>query len=359
MTLVVAALATGLTACAPGGLGFGGPGPAPASPTRASSAAPSATPPPAAPTSTGPTGVPSASPGPPDTGTAPAPSDIPVGRSTQTVLSGGTSRTVHVYRPAGVTEPAPLVVMLHGGYGGGVQAEQAYHWDAAADAGRFLAVFPDGSDRSWNAGGGCCGPAARSGVDDVAFLTETVASLGRQITLDPDRIYVSGVSNGGAMAYRMACETDLFAAVGVDSTTMLVDCADAAPTSVLHIHGTDDPIIRFDGAPGQPYSPNSPPIDGPPVPEVNATWRAVDGCAEPHTSTVGVVTTSTASCPASRRAVELVTIAGAGHQWPGATPKPAAQVLGASSPSTALDATDTIWRFFAEHPRPDDDPSSD
>lgn len=313
--LVIAVASCGLGGVAPGG----GPGPAPSSPTPLDSA-------------------------------APAPSDIPVGRSTQTVVSAGTPRTVNVYRPAGLTGPVPLVVMLHGGYGGGIQAEQAYHWDAAADAGQFLAVFPDGSGKSWNAGGGCCGPAARSGVDDVAFLTETVATLGSQITLDPDRIFVSGVSNGGAMAYRMACETDLFAAVGVASTTMLVDCADATPTSVLHIHGTDDPTIRYDGAPGQPYSPNSPPIDGPPVPDVNATWRAAGDCAEPHTSTAGSLTTSTASCPAGR-AVELITVAHAGHQWPGAQPNPAAQALGAGTPSTALDATDTIWRFFAEHPR--------
>ncbi|ABW11029.1 Poly(3-hydroxybutyrate) depolymerase-like protein [Parafrankia sp. EAN1pec] len=294
------------------------------------------------------------------TGTGGAPTDggtpspgtaLPVGRSTRTISVGGVQRTVHAYRPAGLTGPAPLVVMLHGGYGGGTQAEDSYHWDQAADRGRFVALFPDGTDKSWNAGGGCCGPAARTGVDDVAFLKEAVATVRRQTGIDPDRVYVSGVSNGGAMAYRMACETDLFAAVGVDSTTMLVDCAGAAPASVLHIHGAADPVIRYDGAPGEPYSPRSPAIDGPPVPDANAAWRRIDRCAPPRTTTSGVLTTSTATCPEGRD-VELVTIAGAGHQWPGATPNPLAERLGAGTPSTALDATETIWRFFADHPRP-------
>ncbi|MCK9897813.1 PHB depolymerase family esterase [Frankia sp. AgB32] len=313
------ALTTGLAACGPADRAAGGSGSMPS--TQATSTA----------------------------AVAAGPGAVPVGRSSQTLVSDGVSRMIHLYRPAGLTEPAPLVVMLHGGYGSGTQAEQTYHWDAAADAGHFLVALPDGSDRSWNAGGGCCGPAARSGVDDVAFLTRAVASLGHQIRLDPHRIFLSGVSNGGAMAYRMACETDLFAAVGVDSTTMLVDCAGATPASVLHIHGTDDPTIRYDGGPGKPYSPNSTPIDGPPVPAVNETWRGIDRCAAPAITTRASVTTSTAACPAGRT-VQLVTIAGAGHQWPGATPSRAAQLLGADTPSTALDATSTIWRFFAAHP---------
>ncbi len=278
-----------------------------------------------------------------------AASAVPVGRSTRTIDSGGVRRTVHLYRPAGLTTAVPLVVMLHGGYGGGTQAETAYGWDAQADRGRFVAAFPDGTNASWNAGGGCCGPAARNGVDDVAFLERMVAALRRDLDVDPNRIYLSGLSNGGAMAYRMACETDLFAAVGVDSTTMLVDCATATPTSVLHIHGTADQTIPYLGGPGRPYSAKSPPIDGPPVPSVNATWRGTDRCSPPTTTTTGTVTTATATCPAGR-AVELITIAGAGHGWPGATPNPLAErLLHTDRPSTALDATDVIWRFFAAH----------
>lgn len=276
---------------------------------------------------------------------------IPAGRSSQTLTVGGVERTVNLYRPVGLVEPAPLVVMLHGGYGNGIQAETSYHWDRVADSGRFLVAFPDGTNHSWNAGGQCCGPAAASGVDDVAFLSEMVTALRGQIAVDPRRVFVAGISNGGAMAYRMACETDLFAGVGAVSTTMLVDCPDPAQASVLHIHGVQDTAIRYDGAPGEPYSRRNAGIDGPPVPEVHAAWRSHDDCSAPQVTVAGVLTTSAARCPAGR-AVELITIDGAGHQWPGGDPNTLAQRLGAATPSTALDATARIWDFFAAHPAP-------
>ena len=92
-------------------------------------------------------------------------------------------------------------------------------------------------------------------------------------------------------------------------------------------------------------------IDGPAVPALNARWRGIDHCAAPVVKTAGVVTTSTATCPAGRT-VELITIAGAGHQWPGATPNRLAQILlHTDPPSTALNATQVIWQFFAAHTR--------
>ena len=73
-----------------------------------------------------------------------SPTGIPVGQSTRSLESGGLTRTFHVYRPDGLSGPAPLVVMLHGGYGDGAQAERSYGWDAQADAGHFGVAYPDG-----------------------------------------------------------------------------------------------------------------------------------------------------------------------------------------------------------------------
>ena len=275
---------------------------------------------------------------------------VPVGQSTQTLSVDGTTRTVHLYRPGHLSGSVPLVVMLHGGFGSGVQAENSYHWDPQAESGHFVVAFPDGLNASWNAGGGCCGPSAKAATDDVAFLRQVVAKVRTELPIDPRRIYISGVSNGGVMAYRMACETDLFAAVGVVSATMLVNCDHAVPTSILHIHGTADPIVPYGGGPGEPYSPNSPPIDGPPVPSVTAMWRSIDHCAGPKVSTSGKVTTSAANC-SEDKTVELITIAGAGHGWPGGVPNPRAErYLHTGPPSSALNATQSIWRFFAAHP---------
>jgi polyhydroxybutyrate depolymerase len=277
-------------------------------------------------------------------------STIPVGHSTQRITVAGMVRTFHLYRPAGISGPAPLVVMLHGGYGDGEQAEKSYGWDAAADSGHFIAVFPDGYDKSWNAGGTCCGQAEAQDVDDVAFIRALVRTVRDEAAIDPARIYVAGMSNGAIMAYRLACETHLFDAVASVAGTILVNCTHAAPASVIEIHGTADHNVPYDGGPGQPYSSRSTPIDGPSVPANNRTWRRNDSCPAPRTTTDAPVTTSLARCPGGR-AVELISISGAGHQWPDSVSRPGVQrLLHTDPPSTALNATTTIWRFFAAHP---------
>ena len=128
-------------------------------------------------------------------------SGIPVGQSAHSIEAGGASRTFSVYRPQGLADAAPLVVMLHGGFGNGAQAERAYHWDSEADNGHFLVAYPDGLNRAWNAGT-CCGEPARANTDDVGFLTAMVGAIGQQIPLDRTRIYVTGMSNGAMMALR-------------------------------------------------------------------------------------------------------------------------------------------------------------
>ncbi len=275
---------------------------------------------------------------------------IPVGSSAATLTSGGRTRTYRVYRPASLSagSPAPLVVFLHGGFGDGAQAEGAYGWDAAADAGRFVVVYPDGISKAWN-GGTCCGVPQQQGIDDVGFIRDLVATVEAALPIDPVRVFATGISNGGIMAYRLACETDLFATIGPDSATQLVPCSGASPTSVIAIHGLADTRVPFAGGMGSGVGH----VDGPAVSTVIDGWRATDGCGDPASTTAGVVTTTVASCPRGR-AVELITVAGAGHQWPGGKRMDplVATVLGLDQPSTDLDGTAVIWAFFAAHPMP-------
>ena len=273
---------------------------------------------------------------------------VPAGSSAHSIVVGGIARSYIVYRPAALPAAAPLVVMLHGGFGTARQAEKSYHWDGEADAGHFLVAYPDGLHRAWNAGGGCCGTPARDGTDDAGFITAMVAAISRAVHVDASRVYATGISNGGIMAYDLACHTAIFAAIGPDSATELGGCAHPARLSVIAIHGTADRNIPYDGGEGGGFAH----IDGPSVPAVSAAWRRAEGCTAPTTSTRSAVTTSVARCPGGR-AVELITIAGAGHQWPGGASSPAAQrLLGLDPPSTALDATAVIWRFFAAHALP-------
>jgi polyhydroxybutyrate depolymerase len=278
---------------------------------------------------------------------SPAPSTAPVGKSAQSIQIGGATRTFHLYRPQNLPAHAPLVVMLHGGFGSGTQAEQAYGWDQEADHNAFAVAYPDGLNHAWNTGGGCCGTPAKQNTDDVAFIKAMLTTIQAEIPIDPARIYATGISNGGIMAYRLACDTNLFAAIGPDSATLLGTCPTPKPLSVLHIHGTADTRIPYAGGEGQGYAH----INGPPVQTVVATWRTTDACAAPTQTTAGPLTTSTASCP-SGRTVELITIAGAGHQWPGSAQKPVKEaLLGTDPPSKALNATDVFWQFFAAHPK--------
>jgi polyhydroxybutyrate depolymerase len=280
----------------------------------------------------------------------PDPRGIPVGQSTQSVDAGGVSRTFHLYVPQGLNAPAPLVVMMHGGFGTGEQAEGAYHWDSEADSGHFVVAYPDGQMRAWNAGS-CCGEPQRTNLDDVGFITAMVGSIEQQMPIDTARVYATGMSNGAMMALRLGCQTDLFAAIAPVAGTLLTDCGAARPTSVLQIHGTADERVPYNGGPGKAFAiTGNPRVDGPSVPSVNATWRAIDGCGAPASAVVGDVTTETAGCPGGRT-VELISVAGAGHQWPGGTKSPLLEKLGSPPPSTALDATDTIWQFFAGHAR--------
>jgi polyhydroxybutyrate depolymerase len=255
------------------------------------------------------------------------PSGFGNGVSVHTINIGGGDRIYRLYEPEGLPASAPLVVILHGATGSAEQAERSYGWDQLADSAKFVVAYPDGFDRAWNVnGGGCCGPPARQGVDDIAFISGAVADIVKNVSIDSSRVYATGISNGGIMSYTLACNTGVFAAIGPDAATQLDPCPSPHPTSVMHIHGTADPLVPYEGGQGSSV------INGPSVPELNAFWRNVDHCGAPAATTSGRVTTSTAGC-ADKRSVVLITIDGGGHiEWPSF-------------------ATHTLWEFFAAHPR--------
>jgi polyhydroxybutyrate depolymerase len=258
------------------------------------------------------------------------------GTESRTIQVDGSERAYRVYIPGQLADDPALVVMMHGGVGSARQAERAYGWNDEADAAGFVVAYPDGQSRTWNAGD-CCGGAEREGVDDVAFITALVAVLQEEFGIAGDRIFATGMSNGAMMAYRLACETDLFAAIAPVAGTIVTACDAPAPASVLHIHGLDDNSVRMDGEPGSGIGE----VDGMPIADVNALWRTAVDCAEPVITEEPPVTTSTSRCADDRRVV-LVTVADAGHQWPGSVAREGA----VDQPSDALDATALIWEFF-------------
>ncbi|MBK8756877.1 MAG: hypothetical protein IPM08_07050 [Actinomycetales bacterium] len=320
---------------------------------------------------------------------------LPVGSSEHALTVGGLIRMYRVYRPAQTLTPPPVVVMLHGGLGTARATEQAYGWDALADREGFLVVYPDAVGLAWNVGNGCCGIAPATGVDDVDFIAKVMADIGKDLPYDKTRVYATGMSTGGMMAYRLACDTTLFAAVAPVAATLVGDCTNPAPLSVMHVHGTADTTVPYAGvsdpaaplptaAPGSP-TPTRPPaglaaFEGRTIPDLMTFWRNVDRCGGTISHSDGPVTVETAQC-AVGRTVSLVLLEGGGHEWPGvrhtgpldASPAPTAlgkstisggpesatglptttgTPTGTGTPAatgTAYSATPAIWEFFAAH----------
>ena len=127
----------------------------------------------------------------------------------------------------------------------------------------------------------------------MGFITQLVSTVSRQLPVDPKRVYATGISEGGMLAYHLACQTSVFAAIGPDSATLLGSCPAPPAISVIHIHGTAQPedSLRRESRGRVNH------IDGPSIPELNAMWRSVDGCPSPRTTKSGLVTTSVATCP--------------------------------------------------------------
>lgn len=271
------------------------------------------------------------------------------GASTGSLNFDGLDRTYRLYRGEGLpaSDERTLVVMLHGGLGDGAGAARQGNWDAAADAGGFIAVFPDGYRRTWNAGG-CCGAAMRDGVDDIGFIDALLDSLIETEGIDPERIFITGMSNGAVMSYWFACSASARhtpAAIAPVSGTLFGECTPTAPMSLLHIHGLLDDNLPFEGGVGSDAVTNT---DWPPVRPGIERWRAAIGC--PGTSTLDgtsedrVVAEIWAPCSAGTE-VQLITIADGRHAWPGGVQMDERL----DAPSDALDATAVIWEFFASH----------
>ncbi len=280
------------------------------------------------------------------------------GTRTGSLEFAGELRTYRLFVPAEL-EPsgAALVVALHGGGGNAANLERSIRMNELAEREGFLVVYPNGSGRldevllTWNAGN-CCGYALDQQVDDVGFLRALVDQLQVAFPLDPGRIYATGMSNGGMMSYRLACEAaDLFAAVApVAGALNVEDCEPSEPVSVLAIHGTADQHVLFEGGAPAVTVDTQARVDRS-VHYALTFWAARDGCElEPATSQVGSVLHEIYSDCLPGLGVELLGVEGGGHAWPGAarfSPQ-------GDEPYSGLNASLEMWEFFEAHPKPQD-----
>jgi polyhydroxybutyrate depolymerase len=273
------------------------------------------------------------------------------------LLVGGVERTYRLYVPASSrTEDArALVMVLHGGGGNAEHAARMSGMNATADREGFLVVYPNGSNRyfrerllTWNSGN-CCGYALDANVDDVAFLRAVIDDVRRRYAIDSTRIFVTGISNGGMMAYRLACElSETIAAIAPVAATMNVSaCLPRSPVSVIHFHGTDDEHVRFEGGVPKRQVDSHPRTDTP-VKSAVAFWVKHNGCqTEPEVRREREVIIERYGGGKNGSEVVLVTIPGGTHSWPGGS----RGWLFGDAPATSISATEMMWEFFRTHPR--------
>ena len=266
-------------------------------------------------------------------------------------------RTFSVYVPKAYDDTQtriPLVLVLHGGGGNADRAARVTGMSEMGDKAPFIAVFPEGTARrergllTWNAGN-CCGYAYENRVDDVGFIRALIGSLSAEYRVDPKRVYAVGMSNGGMLAYRLACElSDTFAAIGVVAGAFNVSpCRPTRPIALVIFHGTADENVRYEGGAPRRRIYSRPRTDRS-VEDAVAFWLSHNGCSPvPEVSVSGLIVRMQYSSCEQGADVVLYRIGGGGHAWPGGQK---GWAFG-DEPTSEIRATDVIWEFFARHPQ--------
>jgi polyhydroxybutyrate depolymerase len=268
----------------------------------------------------------------------------------QTTTSGsyifdGQTREYRVYIPAAYdgSTPVPLVFNLHGYGSNNLEQEQYGDFRSIADTANFIIVHPMGlmdlfGSTHWNAFG-------TSDVDDVGFLSSLIDTIYAAYNIDGNRIYSTGMSNGGFMSHKLACLlSGRIAAVasvtGSITTTEIDACITNHPMPVMQIHGTADETVPYEGN-----------VIFMPVEDVVAHWVSFNECTnEPITTELPDID-PTDGCTVTHylyedgllgSTVEFYKVTNGGHTWPGSD-------FDIGETTYDFNASIEIWRFFSQY----------
>lgn len=263
-----------------------------------------------------------------------------------TIQSGGLTREYILYVPASYTgaTPVPLVFNFHG-YSSD-NSQQLFYGDfrPIADTADFLLVLPNGTidntgNHFWNTF------LNGASVDDVGFVRDLLDTLEANYNIDPNRVYSTGMSNGGFMSYTLACELNeriaaIASVTGDMVTPALNTCHPPRPVPVMEIHGTADNVVPYDGSPGVV-----------PIPTLLEAWVGLNHCNPTPAVTAVPNNSTTDGCTAEHyvysggtngSSVEHYKIIGGGHTWPGTL-----FTIGVTNQD--FKASQEIWRFFNQY----------
>lgn len=273
------------------------------------------------------------------------------------IVYQGQMRTYHLHLPqnANRSNSLPLVIALHGSFGSGEKFAKNTNFNALADQEGFAVVYPDAIDTHWNDGRGTVSP----NVDDVGFIKALIEQLVRFRNIDKSRIYAAGLSNGGMLTQRLACEmSDQIAAFASVSGSLPKplesQCKPKNPVSILMINSPNDQLVPWNGGEirgrgGEVLS----------IPETVAWWREQNGStSKPVANSLPVRDYSDSTRVREARysggrggsEVILYTVDGGGHSWPDTNSNehnPTRERFGKRS--RQIDASQVIWTFFQRH----------
>jgi len=246
------------------------------------------------------------------------------------ITHDGLLRTYRLHLPANYDQDSiyPLVINMHGLGSNAWEQELYTQFNNVSDTGRFLVAYPNGINETWNV-------SSETGTDDVGFISALIDSLDAEFSIDLQRVYATGMSMGGFMSYRLACQlSDRIAAIAsVTGLQAYYPCNPVRPVPVAQFHGTLDPIVPYAG-----------------VATTINNWVSNNGC--PDTSVItdlpdidttdnSTVTVSYYGLCNDSTEVILYTIIGGEHTWPGAP-------INIGVTNFDIHASNEIWKFFTK-----------
>jgi polyhydroxybutyrate depolymerase len=245
----------------------------------------------------------------------------------ETITVGDETRSFRLHIPEEGRGPFPLVLSIHGYRSNAAQQEKLSGFSLLADSEGFIALYPDGLDDKWRFAG-------RTDAD-VKFLLAAIEAVAAKAPVDRNRIYSTGISNGAEMSWRLACDApDMFAAFGFVSGAYLEVCNPPPRHPLIIFHGTADKLLAYDG---------KGPFMG--VRDFAIRWASGSGCNPAKSGEIvyqkGDATGERFRCQSGRE-VDLYTLQGKGHSWPGSK-------MPARITSRDVDATAVMWAFFKVH----------
>lgn len=296
--------------------------------------------------------------------TGQSPADAPK-LSEETLDHGGRSRRFLVHDFSG-GKRAPVVIVLHGGGGHPENASDMSQFDAIAAREHFIAVYPGGTGGTpggrlltWNTGH-CCAYARENKVDDVGFIAAMIDALVASGRADPKRVYVTGMSNGAMMSHVLGRELpDRIAAIAPVVGAVFGDEPPAkGPVPAIIFVGQDDKTVPGAGGAiggnrgGRLIATSArPPADRDVARDVAQAdyWVKANGCTSAPVESFDRQNRPVEirwTCPGNAD-VQFFRVANNGHAWPGGK----AGRAEADQPTRAFSASETMWRFFRDHPK--------